>query len=39
MDLLMTPLKKGRLIEKDLVDAPQTCTNSGVLWDETIKKA
>jgi hypothetical protein len=35
----MTPLKKGRLIEKDLVDAPQTCTISGVLWDETLKKA
>jgi hypothetical protein len=35
----MTLLKKGRLIEKDLVDAPQTCTISGVLWDETFKKA
>jgi hypothetical protein len=35
----MTPLKKGHLIEKDLVDAPQTCTISGVLWDETFKKA
>jgi hypothetical protein len=35
----MTPLKKGRLIEKDLVDALQTCTISGILWDETFKKA
>ena len=37
--LLKTPLKKGRLIEKDIVDAPQTFTISGVLWDETFKKA
>ena len=37
--IVMTPLKKGRLIEKDLVDAPQTSTISGVLWDETFKKA
>jgi len=35
----VTPLKKGRLIEKELVDAPQTYTISGVLWDETFKIA
>jgi hypothetical protein len=37
--MLMSPLKIGQLNEKDLADAPQICTISGIFWDEAFKKA